>query len=529
MKYLKYLLIAAMLFSPEPGISAAESVTEPVAVPRFPIDGYRVEGNTLLPVARVREALTPFTGSGKDFGTVQEALEALQEEYRRRGYSTVHVLLPEQELERGEVWFQIVEGKLAGVRVEGNSRFDEANIRRSIPGLILGGIPDIDSVSSSLSVANENPSKKATLQLQTGEKEDQLIARVRVVDERPWRFGLNMENTGSSQTGDWRLGALFQHANLFNLDHILTLQYITAPEKPSKVAIYSAGYRIPLYSLGDSIDLFGGYSDVDSGTVAAGVFDLQVSGRGIISGIRYNQNLRRSGAWEHRLIYGFDYRIYENNVDLSGTPLGNTVTVHPVNLTYSGAWKGEGLDIGGFATVMQNVPGDGDDADIQSARPGAPADYRILRYGANLGVTLPGDWQERLQFTGQYTDNRLVPGEQFGLGGQGSVRGYPERELTGDWGHSASQELYTPDMCRWFNVSNTQCRLLGFFDVGHVVRVRPTAGDPEDALIAAGGIGMRLGVGKQFSLSLDYGIAVIDGGGREQGDDRLHLKASLLF
>jgi hemolysin activation/secretion protein len=277
---LAYALLVALFVSLGPGISSAE----PVAVPRFDIKGYRVEGNTLLPPELVRKTLARFTGSGKDFGTVQEALEALQEEYRCRGYSTVHVLLPEQELERGEVWLQVAEGRLSAVKVEGNASFDQQNIRRSIPGLVEGKVPDIDSVSASLSVANENPAKKVSLQLQSGEKQDELTALVRVVDERPWRIGLNIENTGSRQTGEWRLGALFQHANLFNLDHLLTLQYVTAPERPSKVAIYSAGYRIPLYSLGDSIDLFGGYSDVDSGTVAAGVFDLKVSGRGIISG-----------------------------------------------------------------------------------------------------------------------------------------------------------------------------------------------------------------------------------------------------
>jgi len=90
-------------------------------------------------------------------------------------------------------------------------------------------------------------------------------------------------------------------------DHLATLQYTTSPEHFDKVNIYTLGYRIPLYSLGDSIDLYGGYSDVDSGTVQSGVLSLNVSGKGAFAGVRYNQNLTVSVHNEHRVLYGFDY------------------------------------------------------------------------------------------------------------------------------------------------------------------------------------------------------------------------------
>ena len=42
--------------------------------------------------------------------------------------------------------------------------------------------------------------------------------------------------------------------------------------KWGKVSVYGFGYHIPLYALGDSIDFFGAYSDVNSGTISAGIF-----------------------------------------------------------------------------------------------------------------------------------------------------------------------------------------------------------------------------------------------------------------
>ena len=126
--------------------------------------------------------------------------------------------------------------------------------------------------------------RRSTLQLLNSDKENEIDANITVMDERPWKIGISADNTGDKQTGRSRLGVLLQHANLFNRDQLLTLQYITSPEKLDKVSIYSLGYRVPLYSLGSSIDLIGAYSNVDSGTISAATNSMNVSGKGYNTG-----------------------------------------------------------------------------------------------------------------------------------------------------------------------------------------------------------------------------------------------------
>ena len=53
---------------------------------------------------------------------------------------------------------------------------------------------------------------------------------------------------------------------------------------------------------------------------------------------------------------------------------------------------------------------------------------------------------------GQLSSYLLLPSEQFGAGGASSVRGYPERTISGDEGFYANFELYTPELnkyARW--------------------------------------------------------------------------------
>ena len=76
--------------------------------------------------------------ASRDFGDVQRALEALEAAFHARGYKVVTVQLPEQELGGGVVRLNVVEPKIGRIKVGGNTFYDEANVRRSMPALASG-------------------------------------------------------------------------------------------------------------------------------------------------------------------------------------------------------------------------------------------------------------------------------------------------------------------------------------------------------------------------------------------------------
>jgi hemolysin activation/secretion protein len=510
---------------------SARAADEPEGVVRFDITRFEVTGNTLLPVPTVERILEPYTGKQRDFGDVQRALEALETEYRRLGYNVVQVALPEQELNQGVVRLQIVETKIGKVRVEGNETFDEANIRRSLPGLVEGQSPNIGKISSSLKLANENPSKKATMQLQSSQRDDAVDVLLKVADEKLWRAAANIDNSGNKNTGESQLTMQFQHANISGRDDVLSLQYTTTLEKPSQVSVYGVGFHLPLYALGDSIDLFANYSNVDSGSVLAGITSLQVSGRGTVLGGRYNQHLRRIGDYESRIAWGLDYKQFQNNVDLAGIQLGNDVTVHPFSLAYSGNLNTPDGELGFSVTALRNIPcGDkGGSADFNRVRAGAPAGYGLLRYNATYSHALPADWQMRLNFSGQHTSDVLVPGEQFGAGGANTVRGFNERDISNDVGYLASAELYTPNFCAGLQSVAAQCRAVVFYDAAQARRNDPLPGEVDKASIGSVGLGLRFSVDKYMTLQTDYGHVVDGSQTQQKGDNRFHFRIGLAY
>jgi len=503
---------AAPLSPPVPAHPPPAADTVAPVTLTFEIRGYRIEGNTLLDAARIERTLALFTGQKRDFGDVQRALEAFQNLYQDAGYAAVQVMLPEQELDKGIVRFNVLETKIGNITVEDNKHFSEANIKRSVPGLIAGRTPNSKEISTSLRLANENPAKQTAVVLRGSEEEGKVDAVLRVADVVPLKMSMSMDNTGNSNTGMYRVGVAMQHANLFDRDHVLTAQYLTSPENLSRVTVVGLGYRIPFYRRGDSLDIVAGYSDVDSGTVQ----DLfTVTGQGTIFALRYNLALPRWGDVEHKLIAGLDHRSYQNTVlpVTGGFNLVPDITIHPLTLTYQGGLRDARSELNFFVSGSLNLSGgnDANSGDFQNARADARGTYRIVRFGGGYSRAFASEWQARLAFNMQWSPDALVAGEQFGLGGAESIRGFNERYVSNDKGYRTSFEVYTPELSKRFGWEKLRLRFLTFYDAGHIGRNSPFPGELRRSSLDSAGLGLRMNYGTDLSLRLDYAQVMHDG------------------
>lgn len=537
-----------------PATQTAPTVAQPATVdtPTFEIRRFVFDGASLIPQAEFERRTRPFTGKDRGFADVQRALEAVERAYTEAGYNAVQVVLPEQALERGEVRFEIIEARVGRVVVEGNKFFDEANIRASVPSLAPGAAPNIDEVARNLYVANANPAKQATVLLRSGQTERTVDAVVRVTDEDWQKWSVTLDNTGSSETGRLRLGLGMQNANFGHNDHVLTLQYVGAPYSntqnaegesdrlspiPSnRVLILGAGYHVPLYALGDSLDFVAGYSNVDSGTVQ-GLFN--VAGAGTVFAGRYTHNLERMENYDHRILFGLDYRAYDNSdVRLlnSSVQFIPDITVHPWAVSYVGQLRRPDSDSLFSLGFAQNIPGgsDGTQTAFCATRSNgfgacAPARYQIWQAAVNHSHALPGDWQLRFAMNGQWTQDQLIPGEQFGIGGMDSVRGFYEREFANDKGYRGTGEFYTPDLGARTGVPGLRGRALAFVDWGAVSPNSPAPGDLRGQHIASTGLGIRVAYERSLTLRADWGYVVNAGGLHGKGDSLLHFRFSYIF
>lgn len=491
------------------------------AGPRFDIQRFTIAGSPILSQAEADEVLAPFTGPQRTFEDVQRAADAVAAALRRRGYNLARVVVPQQDVTAGVVRLQVLVPTVGKVTVEGNAAFSAENVRRSVPALKEGAVLDERAVARNLQLAAEHPAKQTTLLLRPGGGDEVVDVGLRVEEQPASRVFLTLDNTGNGATGYYRAGLGYQSANLFGRDHVLTAQAITSPGHASKVSIYGLGYRIPFYRQNGSLDLVVGYSDVNSGVVQ-GLFN--VAGSGAIGALRWNWILPRWGATEQKLSLGLDYRAFRNEVTLQGQNLVPDITIHPLSLTYAGVRRGAAHELSFHADLSANLPGghDGRAADFERARAGADHRYVVIRYGASYQRQLKGDWQLRVAAGGQHTGDALVAGEQYGIGGADTVRGYEPRELASDRGYSAQLELHTPELAGRVGLPDGhRLRLLAFLDGGAVQRNRVLPGEFISDAIGSVGIGLRWSVGRRASLRLDLAHVLQPTANREKGSNRL--------
>lgn len=503
-----------------------------------------VDGASLVAPEKIDATLAPYLGADRTIGDLREARAALEAIYARRGYGATQVLLPEQEIRDGVVRLRVVEVKLGAVRIEGNRFFDDDNVRASLPALVTGEPLSTGRLASQLRLANESPVKQTTVVLKPGARQDEVDAEVRVADQRPYRFSLSLDNTGTPDTGNYRVGAGFQHANLFNRDHVLNVQYVTSPSQEddpnqlalppnSRVTIWGAGYHAPIPSWGDSIDLVAGYANVNSGVVQ-NLFNISGSGR-VYAG-RYNFGLPTVATVQQKLSLGYDVLYYDNNV----VPVGTSTAVvpdyvlHPLSLGYAGVWRGPADEAALYVSGVRNLPGgsNGDQAQFDLVRPGAEADYTLARFNASWLHRLPGDLQSRLRFTAQYTSDMLLPAAQFGLGGMDSVRGFFEREFVGDRGFSGTVELHSPDLAALdagAAASDVRVRLLAFYDYGRAWIINPQPFEQRVTGISSAGPGLRVAYRANVSLRLDYGFIIQKGTPTNDSSGRANFSLIWVF
>lgn len=460
------------------------------------------------------EKLSAFTGRPLTVGDLNAAMKEVVLHYRAGDRPVVDVVAPEQEVTRGVVQLLIIEGQVGEIRSEGarwfSPRLLEGQIRLD-PGDQIRESVLLDD----LAWINQNPFRSINLVFQPGLEYGQTDLILETTDRFPVRPFFGIDNTGTEFTNDYRLqwGANFATPDF--LDAIFGYQFTAAGDFKGLLA-QSGNVLIPL-PWRHELSVFGGYAD----SVAELPTGFDTKGYSWQASVRYTVPLPALGPWNHEAGVGFDFKRANNNIAFGGVrAFGSDIDVVQWVFSYGGNMQDSW---GGTSLLAQLFYGPGDwtagdtTARYQQARLGSRAEYWYARFGLERSVRLP--WDCTLLFRGQaqVADANLVPSEQLGVGGYDTVRGYEERELSGDYAAIWSTEIRSPGWSarEWFGDAvppwwQDELQLLGFCDVGWAAPYKPLPGQSTGQTIASIGLGLRYALNPYMAVRFDYGWQLID-------------------
>ncbi|WP_048439035.1 ShlB/FhaC/HecB family hemolysin secretion/activation protein [Caenimonas sp. SL110] len=495
--------------------------------PTFAIKGFKVTGDNPLSEGETSLVLAPYLRADATIDTLQKATAALEAALRAQGFGLHRVALPPQEV-GSTVTLNIVKFTIGKVAIEGATIYDVGNVRRTLPELQEGGSPNFKTLAIQTAIANENPNKLIQLGLREGSETDKIDATITVQEKRPWTLALSLSNAGTKSSGRDRFTVSGGHTNLFNLDHHFVGAYTTSLQKPDDVKQLGLSYRVPLYAMGGVIGASYTRSDVvgDFGTFTS-------TGAGHTFGVNYTHYLPPEGGRRSYVTLGLEDKVFDATV-INGVVIGSDRRSRPLTVGYSAHTDSDNASWGYNFDFSANLSS-GRNNDLMSYQSETlrinTVNWKALRGGGNYAASFAKDWLWSVRGQFQYSPDVLIAGEQFGLGGLGSVRGTDiDRPITGDKGFMTSFEVTTPELAPGL-------RLLGFLDGGWLGNNNPNGADkPSSDRIASAGLGLRFSK-EPFAVSLDYGRIIagskvplaFNSAAPKRGDDRFYVNLSLRF
>lgn len=437
---------------PETDSAAARSppsVGGQAASPVLRMRGFVVEGVGMHP----DDGITPATmqaiadagfaqfADGKaeaelSFDQLQDVAAAITAAYREAGFIVSKAYLPAQSPgSDGRVRIHVLEGRLGDVIVQGAQRYRPHAISAPASGL-RGRILRKEELDTALLYVRDLPGVSTTSVLQPGRGQGETdLVVVATEDERPLRFSLGLSNHGTELTGRYRAQVGMAWNAPLGLGDAFAASYVYAldPRQSSQGAL---SYSIPVTSVpGLGVDL--GYArsemEVRSGPFAA----LGISGPTVVAqlGAQWKfinrENLQMQAGLrmvrERSTLEALGFQLSDHRFDVAEA----SYFLRHVDR------RSRGVNVL-QASIRHAL--DDRSADLDLITPSRDSDFWSLRLSAARMQYLTRSQRLYLKLNGQYSNDVLVPMEQFALGGPDSVRAYPISDALGDRGYHVAVE-----------------------------------------------------------------------------------------
>jgi len=498
---------------PNGGGNAPDGGAAPVFY--FDVREYRVLGNTVLPEHDIEAALHPLLGEHKKLADVETARAALEKTYHDRGFGTVFVDIPEQDVSDHIVRLKVTESRLHEVHVLGARHYSERRILAALPAATVGAVPDLVALHEQLTKLNQRSADLSVLPvLSAGAEPGTVDLSLKVDDHLPFHGSVQFDNQYTPNTEPLRATVALSYGNLFQEFDSLSAEYQVAPQKISEVNVIAANYAWATFSNGLRPSL--SFIDSNSNVPAAGTDG--VLGIGQIYGSRLAYFL--NGSQTQSITLGADYKHFRETIGPSGgQPQETPISYVNLSLSYSGSWASDRQQL---SVLSASNFGPRDPPNSAAGATGrqsqGESSYFYQRLEASVSEHLPGDFQVILRGAGQFTVDPLVTNEDFSISGADGVRGYLEAEALADKGLKGSVQLQTP-------AAKLKSLQLGdgfiFYDAGRASIVDPLAGEPALTELSSWGIGLHLLPGYWINGSFTWADPLRSTPYTRRGDSRI--------
>ncbi|MEH2199954.1 ShlB/FhaC/HecB family hemolysin secretion/activation protein [Nostoc sp.] len=489
------------------------------------VERFEVVGSTVFSPKELALATLEFTKRPISLTEVYQARSKITDLYVRNGYITSGAYIPPQTIQSGVVKIQVVEGKLEDIQVTGTRRLNP-NYVRSRLAIATSAPLNRQRLLEALQLLQLNPLiQNVSAELSAGSRTGSSLLEVKVSEAKTFSSQIVLDNGRSPSVGSFRRRLQLNEANLLGLGDSLGVAYTNTDGSNS----FDASYTLPLNPRNGTLTF-------NYGTTSSNVIEPPFNVLDIESASRYYEvTFRQPIVQTPTQEFALGLTASRRESEASYSPLGEQLPFPGLGADEQGRTKVSafrffqewtsrnsrqvialrsqfslGIDVLN-PTINQNAP-DGRffawQGQAQWIRLLAPQTLLLLRLNTQLA------------------SRTLLPLEQFGLGGQDSIRGYRQDYLLTDNGTFVSAEVQVP-ILRLPQIDST-LQVVPFADFG-IGWNSSSRENPNHNTLAAVGLGLRWTQGDRFTVRLDWGIPLISVDSNDRTLQENGLYFSLLY
>jgi hemolysin activation/secretion protein len=446
--------------------------------------------------AKLSKRFGHWFGKSLDAGEMASLADEILIHYDRAGFPVVSLEAPDQDLSQGILRFTLEIGRFGEVGVSRPKHGDPAVVAK---GLRLKSGEEVrrGDIDEQMAWYGRTAFRHPRLFVSPGLEPATADLLIAFEESKPWRANLGYENSGPDLLGRDRF--LLGVVGWTPGEQLLAWQAVVGAPASSLLA-NALRWEIPFHTSHQVLQLDAAYAEVSSRYVSGGI---PVESEGSSWSISAQQRipLPAWGGWQQKLGAGFELKGTDQFLLFGGSSVspGEVVFFHgKLSHELSRHWEdGSAFYESSVLASPGGVSGNNDDAAFQAYDPHAHSNYLIGRLSGDGWWSPGGDWQLHLRGSAQIADSRLLPAEQFAVGGYQTVRGVGERQYSADQGWQTSLELQSPLI-----TAGKGCafRVLGFFDHA-ALDMR----DGPSSSLSSTGLGLRMRVAESIDVRFDHG------------------------
>jgi hemolysin activation/secretion protein len=474
------------------------------------VNSFQIDGSSVFSPKELAAATEKFTKKPITFAELLQASEEITKLYRNQGYATSAAFITANQtykVEGSVVKIQVVEGRLEDIQVTGLKRLNPNYIRSRL-AIATNKPLNVDRLLEALQLLQLNPLVKTiSAELAAGSTPGAAVLDVKVEEALTFTAQLKLDNNRVPSIGSFQRQIQLNQANLLGLGDGLNIAYGNTDGSND----VNLSYTLPINAHNGTLGF--SYSYTDSNVIEKPFDILDIQGTSQDFSLTLRQPIVQTPTTE--LALGVTASRRESDVGFleslvgrrQGFPSPGANSEGKTNLStvrFFQEWTNRNSQQVTAARSQFSFGLDVLDATTNSNSP----DGRFFSWQgqAQWVRVLAPDTLVLVRADAQLADRALVPLEQFGLGGQRTVRGYRQDLLLADNAFLSSLEFRYP-ILRLPNDGGV-LQITPFVDYGTAWN-RSGNANLESNDLASVGLGL-LWQSDKITARFDWGIPLID-------------------